>query len=125
MRTKLKRRPVVLQRRFCNPKFTKFGRIGHPAPLDRKLVRCAGLMFEDRFEGKKWTYRKYEAYDDLWPEVDVWTVQVLLPVKKQGALSLEGYGNQTPVPEEEVPEEVKQYARAELVRLRLTGKVYY
>jgi hypothetical protein len=29
------------------------------------------------------------------------------------------------VPEEEVPEEVKQYARAELVRLRLTGKVYY
>jgi len=111
-------------RRFCNPKVTTFGRIGHPAPLDRKMVRCAGVTFEDRQEGRKWTFRKYDAYRDLWPAVEVWTVQVLLPVRQQRkGPTVSGYGPQTPVTFEAVPDEVREYAMAELVRLRLRGEV--
>ena len=110
------------QRRLCNPKPTQYGRIGHPAAIDRKLVRCAGVTFEDRQEGKKWTYRKYDAYKDQFPAMDVWTVQVLLPVRKQRQ-SMEGYGPQTPVREEDVPGEVRDFAVAHLVRMRLNGQV--
>jgi hypothetical protein len=95
------------------------GRIGHPAPLGRKMVRCVGVVFEDRWEGKKWTLRMYEAYRDEWPAVDVWTVQRLSPASHQGTV----YENQRPVGEDGVPEEVKAHALAELVKLRLRGMV--
>jgi hypothetical protein len=109
-------------RRFSNPRPTQYGRIGHPGPIDRKLVRCAGITFEDRQEGKKWTYRMYEAYRDQWPECEVWTVQVLIPVEKQSARGV-GYSNQRPIPEEHVPQEVREFALAHLVRMRLNGQV--
>ena len=47
---------------------TTSGRIGHPMAMERKLVRCAGVTFEDKKEDKRWTYRRYEAYRDQWPE---------------------------------------------------------
>ena len=52
----------------------------------------------------------------------MWTVQVLLPVSRLRP-TVKGYGPQTPVMEADVPEEVKAYAIAELVRLRLHGLV--
>jgi len=113
-----------MTRRFYNPRLTMQGRIGHPGPIDRKLVKCVGVIFEDRQEGKMWTFRKYDAYGTLWPEVDVWTVQVLVPVKMQGRFTkTAGYGPQTAIIVTDVPEEVKQFAMAELVRNRLLGKV--
>jgi hypothetical protein len=113
-----------MSRRFCNPRLTQMGRIGHPIAIQRKLVKCVGVTFEDRQEGKLWTFRKYDAYSTEWPAMDVWTVQVLVPVKMQGRFTkTAGYGPQTPVPEEEVPEEVTQFAMAELVRQRLLGRV--
>jgi hypothetical protein len=113
----------VKQARFTRPQVTTSGRIGHPVALDRKLVKCAGVSFEDRWEGKRWTFRKYDAYRDLYPAMDIWTVQVLLPVKLQRGPGTSGYGPQTPVTEEAVPDEVKEYAMAQLVRLRLKGEV--
>ena len=112
-----------MTRRFCNPKVTQFGRIGHPGAIERRLVRCAGVTFEDRQLGRKWTYRKYDAYNNLWPAMDVWTVQTLSPVSRQEGVRGQAYGNQSRVEEQYVPEEVKAFAVAELVRLRLRGKV--
>jgi hypothetical protein len=108
------------QARFGKSHVTTMGRIGHPAPLGRKMVRCVGVVFEDRWEGKKWTLRMYEAYRDEWPAVDVWTVQHL-----EGAHRDRGsvYSNQRPVGEDRVPDEVKAHALAELVKLRLRGEV--
>lgn len=111
------------QRRFFNPKPTKYGRIGHPAALDRKLVRCAGVTFIDKKEGKKWTFRMYEKYRDQWPELAVWTVQILMPTNTR-AHTPDGYGPQTKVEEEDVPGEVREFALACLVRFRLNGQVY-
>jgi hypothetical protein len=112
-----------MSRRFRNPKKTGFGRIGHPAALDRKLVRCIGVTFSDDMLRKKWTFRRYEAYRDEWPEVDVWTVQVQMLPTRRGQ-TVPGWGAQTPVREQDIPDEVKQFAWAELVRLRLRGKVF-
>lgn len=113
-----------MSRRFGVATLTSSGRIGHPGALDRKLVKCVGVTFEDRQEGKKWTFRKYDAYRNLWPAVEVWTVQVLLPVRQQRkGPTVSGYGPQTPVTFEAVPDEVREYAMAELVRLRLKGEV--
>jgi hypothetical protein len=89
------------------------------------MVKCAGVTFEDRHLGKKWTLRMYEAYGRDWPPMDVWTVQVLVHVRQQGRFTKTGgYGPQTRVEEAEVPDEVKTFALAELVRLRLVGKVH-
>ena len=112
-----------MTRRFGRPMRTVFGRIGHPGAIDRRLVRCAGVAFEDRQEGKLWTFRKYEAYGPDWPPMDVWTVRVLIPVKRQGRVSGEAYGIQTPVTAEAVPEEVVRFALAELVKMRMKGQV--
>ena len=112
-----------MTRRFTNPKKTTFGRIGHPAPLDRKLVRCVGVTFGDQKLQKKWTFRRYEAYRDEWPQVDVWTVQVQMLPTRRGQ-TVPAWGPQTPVGEDYVPDEVKQFAWAELVRLRLRGQVF-
>ena len=114
-----------MTRRFSNVRATQFGRVGHPAPLDRKLVKCAGVTFEDRKEGKMYTFRKYEAYRDEWPEVDVWTVRDLLPVKDQDSrMRGIGYGNQRKVEEADVPAEVREFALAMLVQFRLQGRVH-
>jgi hypothetical protein len=115
-------RAIKETRRFCNPKVTQFGRIGHPAPLDRKMVRCAGVTFEDRQEGTKWTLRKYDPYPPDWPAMDVWTMQQLIPVEQQSKRGV-GYSNQRPVPEEFVPDDVKEFGIAQLVRMRLNGQV--
>jgi hypothetical protein len=114
-----------MPRRFNNPKPTMWGRIGHPAPLDRKLVRCAGVTFEDRQTGQMWTLRKYEAYSNEWPEVDVWTVRDLLPVKDQDKRNRGmGYGNQRKVEEADVPADVREFALSTLVMFRLRGRVH-
>ena len=113
----------MTNRRFCTPKVTRYGRIGHPGAVERRLVRCAGVTFEDRAFKKKWTYRKYEAYGPDWPAMDVWTVQVLLTVKRKGQIVGDTFGPQTPVRDEDVPADVRAFALAELVRLRLSGKV--
>jgi hypothetical protein len=113
----------VRERRFTNPKKTSFGRIGHPAPLDRKLVRCIGVTFGDVKLDRKWTFRRYEAYRDEWPEVDVWTVQVLIYPTRRGQI-VPQHGPQTAIDESEVPIEVREFAWAELVRLRLRGRVF-
>ena len=81
------------------------------------------MTFEDRFEGKKWTLRKYEAYGPDWPPMDVWTVQTLVPVFRQGSHHHDAYSHQARIEEQYVPDEVKAFAVAELVRLRLRGKV--
>ena len=113
----------MTNRRFCTPKVTRYGRIGHPGAIDRKLVPCVGVVFEDRREGCKWTFRMYEAYGPDWPAMDVWTVQRLMPVNRQGGSRSEAYGNQQSITVEAVPEDVQAFAMAELVRLRLKGKV--
>jgi hypothetical protein len=109
-------------RRFTNPKRTLWGRIGHPAALDRKLVRCAGVTFGDMMLRKKWTFRLYEAYRDEWPETNVWTVQEQMLPTRRGQ-TVPGWGPQTRVNEADVPDEVKQFAWAELVRLRMRGRI--
>lgn len=110
------------QARFGRTHVTTMGRIGHPAPLGRRMVRCVGVVFEDRWEGRKWTLRMFEAYGDEWPAVDVWTVQTLSPVWRDYNASTV-YGNQRPITFEAVPDEVRAHAMAELVRLRLKGEV--
>ena len=109
--------------RFFKVRVTTHGRIGHPGAIDRKLVKCVGLKFEDRATNKEWTFRKYDAYGPDWPAMDVWTVSVLLPVNAKDRTRGMAYGPQTPVTVEAVPEEVVAFAIAELVRLRLRGEV--
>lgn len=112
-----------MPRRFTNPKATKFGRIGHPGAIERRLVRCAGVTFGDQMLHKKWTFRRYEAYGKDWPAMDVWTVQISLPPTRKGQ-TIPGWGTQTPVREADVPAEVKEFAWAELVRLRMKGVIH-
>jgi hypothetical protein len=114
----------MTNRRFCTPKVTKFGRIGHPGAIERRLVPCVGVTFEDRAFGKKWTFRMYAAYGKDWPPMDVWTVQVLTHVNSKAHDRGVAYGNQVKVEEADVPADVRAFALAELVRLRLRGKVH-
>ena len=97
------------------------GRIGHPGAIGNKMVKCAGVMFEDRATRKKWTYRKYDAYSEAWPEMDIWTVQVIVPSRSRNR-DIPTWGPQTPVREQDVPDDVRAYALAQLVRLRLRGE---
>jgi hypothetical protein len=109
--------------RFVNHELTKMGRIGHPVAVTRKLVKCAGVAFEDRATNKRWTFRMYEAYGDEWPAMDIWTVQVLTYVNSKERNRGMAYGPQTPVDALAVPEEVRDHAMAELVKLRLRGAI--
>jgi hypothetical protein len=99
---------------------TERGRIGHPGAIDRKLVRCVGVTFEDYARSCTWTFRMYEAYGPDWPAMDVWTVRYQVDRGPKG-FSL---SNQAPVATDDVPEVVRAHALSELVRLRLRGKVF-
>jgi hypothetical protein len=113
----------LIGRRFTNPKRTLWGRIGHPGAIERRLVRCGGVTFGDQMLRKKWTFRRYEAYGQDWPAMDVWTVQVQIAPTRRGQI-IPGWGPQTPVREADVPEEVKEFAWAELVRMRMKGRLH-
>jgi hypothetical protein len=101
---------------------TERGRIGHPGAIDRKLVRCIGVTFEDRRLRCSWTFRMYEAYGPNWPAMDVWTVREETQKKHKGVYH-PILGNQRVVEADDVPEVVKAHAMSELVRLRLRGKL--
>ena len=112
-----------MKRRFVNHELTKMGRVGHPIAISRKLVKCAGVAFEDKATGKRWTFRMYEAYGDEWPAMDIWTVQVLAYVNSKDRMRGMAFGPQTKVEEADVPTEVREHAIAELVKLRLKGAI--
>lgn len=95
------------------------GRIGHPSNqgymAGDRMHRCAGVEFQD-YDRTKWSCRYYD--DVAYP---IWTRAELRPNSKHGKPT--GYRPMTVIPEADVPQEVVEFAKAELVRLRLLGQI--
>lgn len=115
-----------MSRRFTNPKPTKSGRIGHPVNTSpttydgkSKMIPCAGVVFGDQALNCKWTYRIYAPAHGH-PQLEV------LLQSKMEARRINGYQSWSPntvVDIDFAPQEVVEFALAEIVRFRLRGRL--
>jgi len=109
--------------RFVVIRPTRSGRVGHPGNGNklsgRKMFKCAGLIFDDFARSCRWTYRYYFATDE-WPVILVWArANMIRRNNKSVAFEVSRV-----IPDEaDVPEDVYQFGRTELVRLRLRGEI--
>jgi len=82
------------------------------------MIRCAGVIFNDTSTKTRWTLRIFDPYE-TWPGVTVWLMSKAEHPDHYGGYS--AYGVNTVCPEADVPDEVREFAMANLVRFRLKG----
>jgi hypothetical protein len=92
--------------------------VGHPSG-NRRMFKCAGVIFDDAMRDGRWTVRIYHATDE-WSQTMVWCF-AKRRVSVRGIHS--GFHPNDVVPECDVEQAVYDFAWTELARLRLTGAV--